>query len=373
MKARFLRAPLAIALLGGLSVSVCSAAVCVSLVPIREVYHPGEPVAVLMTLKNSGRATVFLCMSYDFPEPSAIGLAFTYPPGVKPLIEPAVVRPPRHAPKAPVPPKDGLHTVNRLMGTVPVAPNQEYHLVIALNKYMRFEAMGRHVIGYSAQYDAIAGKDAGLPADKLMLLPAVKGQLTVVMRPGPIDEKWIRSLIAILKGPGKTPPRDAGQGKEHISREDAAELLMWADTPIVIEPLIAACKDDDMSFSSVPSDAVQSLQKFFKKYERARSGILEIAAETPTMREAIAVFDKEGVTIPGRSFKPIFASKSIINIWPALEYIRAHGTRDDVEAVEPLVNNDFSPPIAQLAAAVVKDLKARPPAKAPATPGQEKK
>ena len=49
------------------------------------------------------------------------------------------------------------------------------------------------------------------------------------------------------------------------------------------------------------------------------------------------------------------------------------GTRDDVEAVEPLINNDFSPPIAQLAAAVVKDLKARPPAKPAAAPGQEKK
>ncbi len=245
--------------------------------------------------------------------------------------------------------------------------------MIALNKYMRFEAMGRHVIGYSAQYDAIAGRDAGLPADKLVLLPEVKGQLNVEIRPGPIDEKWLRSLIAILKGPGRTPPRDAAQGKEQMSREEAAELLMWADTPVVIEPLIAACKDDDISFSSVPSDVVQSFQKFFRKYERARSGILEIAAETPTMREAIAVFDKEGVTIPGRYFKPIFASKSIINIWPSLEYIRAHGTRDDIEAVEPLVNNDFSPQIGQLAAAVVKDLKARPPAKAPAASGQEKK
>ena len=43
--------------------------------------------------------------------------------------------------------------------------------MIALNKYMRFEAMGRHVIGYSRNTYAIAGRDAGLPADKLVLLP----------------------------------------------------------------------------------------------------------------------------------------------------------------------------------------------------------
>ena len=316
MKARALRVPLATMLLGGLFVSVCPAAVSVSLFPLREFYHPGEPVAVLMTLKNTGRAPVFVA------DPSAIGLAFTCPPGVKPLVEPLLSQPRRHAPKAPAAPRGGVHTVNMVVGNVPIAPNQEYRVAIALNKYVRFEAMGRHVIGYSAKFSAIAGKDAGLPEDKLMWLPEVKGQFTVEMRPGPIDEKWIRGLIAVLKGPGKAPP-DAKQDKGQISRKDAAELLIWADTPIVIEPLIAACKEDSFELMGIEADVIGSFEKFFKRYDRARSGILEIGAESGRMMDAIAVFDKEGVTIPGRSFKPIFASKSIINIWPALEYIRA--------------------------------------------------
>ena len=81
----------------------------------------------------------------------------------------------------------------------------------------------------------------------------------------------------------------------------------------------------------------------------------------------------EGKIIPSEYFKPIFASKSIMKISGRRWNISVHGMRDDIEAVEPLVNNDFSPPIAQLAAAVVKDLKTRPSAKSPAAPGQEKK
>ncbi len=139
----------------------------------------------------------------------------------------------------------------------------------------------------------------------------------------------------------------------------------------MIEPLIAAVKDRNAW--GLGGDIIRSLRKFFTRYDRARSGILEVAAATGAVRDAIAVFGAEGKIIPSEYFKPIFASKSIMNIWPSLEYIRAHGTRDDIEAVEPLVNNDFSPPIAQLAAAVVKDLKTRPSAKSPAAPGQEKK
>ena len=113
---------------------------------------------------------------------------------------------------------------------------------------------------------------------------------------------------------------DAAQGEEQISREDAAGLLVWADTPIVIEPLIAAAGYPSMP--NVPAIVIPSLQKFYRKHEHAREAILEIAQKTGTLRNAIATLDKEGVTIPGRSFKPIFASKSILNIWPALEYIR---------------------------------------------------
>ncbi len=366
MKVRILRTPLAIALLGGMSISVCYAAVSVSLVPLREVYHPGEPVAVLLSLKNTGRVPVEIPISGCPPDASAIGLTFRCPPGVEPVPLPWEVAEKGPGPNAPV----VLYSRDRYMPLVRILPKKEYRLAVALNKYMRFVATGRHVIRYSAKYPGFIQNDPGSRTLTGITLPEVKGEIAIVIKAGAIDEKWIKSLIAILKGPGKAPPPDAAQGEEQISREDAAGLLVWADTPIVIEPLIAAAEDPSMP--NVPAIVIPSLQKFYRKHEHAREAILEIAQKTGTLRNAIATLDKEGVTIPGRSFKPIFASKSILNIWPALEYIRAHGTRDDVEAVEPLVNNDFSPPIGQLAAAVVKDLKARPPAKAPAAPGKRK-
>ncbi len=68
MKARASRVPLATMLLGGLFVSVCPAAVSVSLFPLREFYHPGEPIAVLMTLKNTGRVPIEIPISGYFPQ-----------------------------------------------------------------------------------------------------------------------------------------------------------------------------------------------------------------------------------------------------------------------------------------------------------------
>ena len=73
MHIRVLRASLAIVLVGCLLPSVCSAGLAVSLVPLREVYHPGEPVAVLLTLKNTGESEISVSMNryFDLPLGSA--------------------------------------------------------------------------------------------------------------------------------------------------------------------------------------------------------------------------------------------------------------------------------------------------------------
>ena len=265
MKVRILRTPLAIALLGGMSISVCYAAVSVSLVPLREVYHPGEPVAVLLSLKNTGRVPVEIPISGCPPDASAIGLTFRCPPGVEPVPLPWEVAEKGPGPNAPV----VLYSRDRYMPLVRILPKKEYRLAVALNKYMRFVATGRHVIRYSAKYPGFIQNDPGSRTLTGITLPEVKGEIAIVIKAGAIDEKWIKSLIAILKGPGKAPPPDAAQGEEQISREDAAGLLVWADTPIVIEPLIAAAEDPSMP--NVPAIVIPSLQKFYRKHECAGS------------------------------------------------------------------------------------------------------
>ncbi len=252
-----------------------------------------------------------------------------------------------------------------------LAPKESWRRVFALNQHLVFTKPGTYSVKYETFLGACPVDSKGRDNWSARREFEDSGTLSVVIQAGDPDLAWVKSLLAELKTQDKAESRKAAPQGQHLSREEAAELLCWADTPTVIEPLVAAAKDPAMP--NLARDVIPALQKFFKKNDGAKKGILEIAAATGTVSDAIAVFDKEGETIHSEWFKPIFASKSIMNIWPSLEYIRAHGTRDDIEAVEPLVNNDFSPPIAQLAAAVVKDLKARPPAKSPAAPGQEKK
>jgi hypothetical protein len=142
------------------------------------------------------------------------------------------------------------------------------------------------------------------------------------------------------------------------------ELLCWAVTPLAIEPLLSAG-------ASVPQctkrNVVPALAKFFKTSERVRSGLLQIArgGDTFTEAEVLAAYEKEGVAIPAAWFKPLLESGTW-EAWPALNYLKRHGTHDDVNLVLPLIwNHDKH--IARLAWEVAAELIVRPPApKAPA-------
>lgn len=349
MHIRVLRPSLAIVLVGGLLPSVCSAGLTVSLVPLREVYHPGEPVAVLLTLKNTGDSEISVPMNRYFDLPLGIGLDFKYPRGVKPTYR-----------------QPGF--IDLLMYGVPVAPHGESHLVFALNKYMRFEAMGRQAIGYSARYRPLVRKGGG-PRQFVHMEPTeTKGQLIIEMKPGAIDEKWIRSLIADLNRRDKAPVPRAGEARKGISREDAAELLIWAETPIVIEPLIAAAND----WTTMPNlwrDVVGSFQGPLKKYQCARTGIVEIQVVMGfcDFKTAEASLRKEGLTLPGEWLKPIFAYRNMEMTFKALHYLRDRGWHEDAGLVEPLTR-DGNWQIAHEAAETLKVLEAAPPRTTPAAP-----
>lgn len=193
------------------------------------------------------------------------------------------------------------------------------------------------------------------------------GKLTIDIQPGEIDLAWLKELIATVEGKSVSGAKPDGEGTPKLTRQEAVELLLWADTPDVIEPLVAAAlripKDEP---NSAAPDIIRALEKFFKRHERARNGILEIAADRrgEALETAIEVYDKEGVTIPGSWFAPVLNSPSVGSKWASLEYLGKHGTRDDVALVEALTQ-DENEQIAGLAAAVVKKLKARPPSAPP--------
>ncbi len=318
------------------------AEVTATIAPLRGSYHLGEPLAVRLVLKNTSGKKV--------------GMELMYPNVVGSFECDGATEPPR-----PV-------TLNGLVDYRSIAPGEEFRYVVALNRYLTFPKNGRYVVEFTAVYEvgrAPPRKGQGTYASTNHTSTAT---FNITIEPGKIDEKWIKAIAAVLDGKDK----QASMGKDKISKDEAVELLCWADTPLVVEPLIAAGRDPRLPNAS--AYAVEAIQRRFKKDEQARKAILEIASHSGmgAFQEALGAFEKEGVVIPSQWFKSTLSSRSTGCIYLSLEYLQKHGKREDVDLVEPLTN-DANPEIAHLAAAMVKDLKARPPAKPPAAPGKEKK
>ena len=199
-----------------------------------------------------------------------------------------------------------------------------------------------------------------------------KGQLIIEMKPGAIDEKWIRSLIADLNQRDKAPVPRAGEAGTGISREDAAELLIWAETPIVIEPLIAAAND----WTTMPNlcGCGRIVPGSSEEIPVRRTGIVEIQVVMGfcDFKTAEASLRKEGLTLPGEWLKPIFAYRSMEMTFKALHYLRDRGWHEDAGLVEPLTR-DGNWQIAHEAAETLKVLEAAPPRTTTPAPPEARK
>ncbi len=328
---------LAIMIFQGSSIVEGAAEIEMAITPLRDTYHRGEPVGIVLSMTNVGRNTLQLDLWY----PHRIGITFA--------CKDCHVEPSRD-------------TIGGVRPLVDIAPGEELVRVFAVNRFVRFPKLGRYVVEYSGLYVVWPSTDDG-PAGMVLFRP--KGELVIELKAGPIDEQWIHELVNVLAQKKPQPWNDETDDQHTLSWEEALELLLWTDTPLVIEPLISAGKQARMGAAR---RVIASLHKFFPQHERARAGILEIAraddGDPFVVRAALDVYEKEDVVVPAQWFRPILTSDYVESIAVSLEYLRRHATSEAVSLVEPLLKSE-NEATARRAASVVKELRARPPSGKP--------
>jgi len=261
-----------------------------SFLPVRESYHLGEPIGIQLSLMNTGPGEV----SIDFEYPDWIGTRFS-------CKNPDAVAVP------------GPADVDRPVRLLHLKPGQEYTRVIALNRYLTFKKPKRYAVQFSAHF--LQRGDVGFSAT-----PLVKGEFAIDVLPGPVDKRRLGEHI------------NAMASKDVLRVEDAVEMLLWAEDPIVIAPLEKAAKQ----VSRLGNDIVRALAKFFPD-ERAKSAILVVAihGNANALMAALAVYEAHKVNVPTKFTETVLSSGYGSKTYYMLAYLVKCGGPDEASLVEP--------------------------------------
>ena len=299
-------------LLGTTILEVCSmnqaSVIQIEVAPLRDAYHLGEPIELKLSVRNLSQEEIQLLLDY----PANLGLYFSCEDAD--AIAPAGIQMDRRVP------------VLRLGGS------EEYRRVVALNRYLTLQRPKHYKVDFIAEYMEPVSRENPSPRTF-----SQKGQLNIVIEPGPIDGKRLDQHVQNLQNP------------DPVRQQEATEMLIWTDDPAVIAPLVSAA-------GLVPGsahDVVRSLERFFPE-QGARSGILDIAlgGDDNALREALRVFEDGQTQIPMEFYETILASGHTGKVYPTLEHLSKHGGPQHVRLVRPLQKN-ANPEIQRLASEFV--------------------
>ena len=149
--------------------------------------------------------------------------------------------------------------------------------------------------------------------------------------------KWIKAIAAVLDGKDK----QASMGKDKISKDEAVELLCWADTPLVVEPLIAVAGPEiaqrlartrSKRFRRAASKKMNRQERRFWRFPRKpqRHGGLSGGARS---------FEKEGVLDPASGSSQRLALEHGLHSLVAGVPPETRATRGRSDLVEPSTNS----------------------------------
>lgn len=129
----------------------------------------------------------------------------------------------------------------------------------------------------------------------------------------------------------------------------SAEILSWADDPMVIEPLFTAAD----RLPNFAPHIVRSLAKFFEE-ERVQTGIVEIAGKgnRSAFQAALSVDEDRKAIVPTSLYESVVASSHTGKLYPMLEYLLRHGGPEHVALVRPFEKH-YNPEIRKLASEFV--------------------
>lgn len=273
----------------------------ISVSPLRKVYRLGEPIEAELSIRNTGDKDVHIRLNY----PSMMGIYFAF---------------------ADLPIAVGLSELRVGSRRVPLQllkRKDEYKRLIALNRYLAIEKPKQYTINFAAGYSEYIKN--GNNNDHNTTGHTKNGQFAITVEPGPINHQLLRKYIEQLKG------EDPSKALE------SAEMLIWANDPIVIAPLKKASK----RLPDFGHEIVKSFAKFFEK-EHCRLAILEIAKDgnANAFNAALQVYkDNKGI-IPMEFIQSILSSTHTDKVYHTLKYILENDKTELLDLVKPLVSHN---------------------------------
>jgi hypothetical protein len=286
----------------------------VTIVPLQETYHLGEPIAVELSIRATGPEQEAAILA-SYPEGMGVSFSCSDPDAI---------------------PVSGWDLGGRL-STLRVG-GEPHVRAIALNRYLAFRSPKSYEVDYVAEYMEPVSASNPSPATF-----SSKGRLVVRIVEGPVDTKRIDQYADDLESDD--------QGK----RQEAAEMLIWTDDPVAIGPLRRAARE----VPDAAPDVVNALGKFFDD-ARAPDAILEIARDgsAGALRAALSVFQAEKREVPVAFLRSILESRYSGKVYPTLEYLLAHGDARHIEMVRPF-ESDPNAQIKRLASECVVKMEKR--------------
>lgn len=317
--------------------------------PLRAQYHMGEPLAVSVVLKNESGKNMYQLVS----DHSSIGTTQFTCEGAGILTN---LNSTYDFDKTSAQVFDWRRSVFFQGGTVFLTEfldvDKEIAQVVVLNRFFMFTKPGKYKVKYEATcYSAWPFE---IPGGKFH----EAGFFEVTVLEQDPDEKWTKSLLRhwqLSKPQANDKPDEsakttitdaAGKLAKPVAElmkpnsEDLTEMLLWSQSPLVIEPLVNGIVTGKIPKKRV-DDVLESLGKFFVDYEQARTGILEIArrGDSKAFQAAISIYSKKERVIPVAWFKQFLQSDDSEKVVSAIRFIGWYGSGDDIKSIEPLVES----------------------------------
>jgi hypothetical protein len=281
----------------------------VDLTPTKDTFVLGEPVSVKMTLKNISSRELRLTLAY----PRDLMLSFSCDD------EDAVPAPMEV-------------TGDRRIPIMSLSPNEEYVVVLALNRYLEFGKPKRYLIKYLAEYGEYPRGDNRRPKNH-----SASGKFSVEIKDAPLDKELIKAL------------EESVTGQDEQNARQAVELSLWVNDPSMIDTL----EKGAIRFPDAGADVIEALGKF-RDSDKAQAAILRLAKSegSRVLRAAFRVWEKRKITPPDDLYRKILSSKGTSKRYMTLQYLLKHGNARHLPFVAPLTS-DSNENIAGLAEAFV--------------------
>lgn len=287
--------------------------------PTQESFSIRDPIEVAVTVDNRGGQRVYV--EYDYH--GGWGLAFSCA-GI---------------PKSP--PLLGSGAFGRQMSYlsvgIPLEPHSRLTRRHALNRFLTFEKPGEYTVQYSVRI--IGDMTDGAP-----FRIQGSGEFEVSIKDVPSDVNR------------RGEYRQALQGSALYAAEEAAEMLLWANSVAEMMPLI----DSMDQVSAYGPDAIKRLGSMYGRDAAAANAVATVAITSGrALAAAFEMYEGMGRKVPYDLYRHALSSSGRNVRYQALVHLKEHGTEVHLPLVRQLIRAEKDEHVLSIARAVLEAIDRR--------------